>query len=322
VFVSRLLPEVAALGHEVTHICSEGTFAGCRARKAGNGIVYECRLAPTLPTKDMGVYITTAIALAFHALPHVYTSDAAVCHDIHGSLACLAAKEQGTRCAVYIHMPSGSPVEGEALRQCRAIANSGFTAELLKSVHGADASVAYPAPPYPVEAVDGSKFRSGEPLVVIPSRFQFNKNPGWVLKALERLRERGYRFRAALFGRGASLYGYRYEWLEVLDSVPEEVKVGLYRAATVTVMPSTWEPFGLVALEAIALGSPVLVHRNTGVSEVLNGLGVVDESSIEEVLQQLLGDARHAEELLYRQRGLPIVRRTWRDVASEILSLL
>jgi glycosyltransferase involved in cell wall biosynthesis len=43
----------------------------------------------------------------------------------------------------------------------------------------------------------------------------------------------------------------------------------LYRAADLYVMPSVSEPFGLTALEALANGTPILVSKQSGVSEVL-----------------------------------------------------
>jgi glycogen synthase len=43
----------------------------------------------------------------------------------------------------------------------------------------------------------------------------------------------------------------------------------LYRAADLYVMPSISEPFGLTALEALANGTPILVSRQSGVSEVI-----------------------------------------------------
>lgn len=43
----------------------------------------------------------------------------------------------------------------------------------------------------------------------------------------------------------------------------------LYRAADLYIMPSVSEPFGITALEALANGTPILVSKQSGVSEVL-----------------------------------------------------
>ncbi len=50
----------------------------------------------------------------------------------------------------------------------------------------------------------------------------------------------------------------------------------LYRNASCFVMPSLSEPFGLVALEAIGHGVPVVVSKQSGVSEVLDHAFAVD----------------------------------------------
>lgn len=50
----------------------------------------------------------------------------------------------------------------------------------------------------------------------------------------------------------------------------------LYRLANCFVMPSTSEPFGLVALEAIAQGTPVIISKQAGVSEVVGHSFKVD----------------------------------------------
>ena len=44
----------------------------------------------------------------------------------------------------------------------------------------------------------------------------------------------------------------------------------LYQLAKLHILPSTFEPFGLVTLEAMACGCPVAVSINSGVAELLN----------------------------------------------------
>ena len=41
------------------------------------------------------------------------------------------------------------------------------------------------------------------------------------------------------------------------------------KKATVSVFPSRWEPFGIVCLEALSMGCPVVVSKGTGLEEVL-----------------------------------------------------
>ncbi len=58
--------------------------------------------------------------------------------------------------------------------------------------------------------------------------------------------------------------------------VRSEEAMTLYRQAGCFVMPSASEPFGLVALEAIANGAPVILSRQSGAAEVVSNGFTVD----------------------------------------------
>ena len=49
----------------------------------------------------------------------------------------------------------------------------------------------------------------------------------------------------------------------------------VYRAVDFTVMASRYEPFGLVAVESLLCGTPVLLADNIGCSEVMRAPGVI-----------------------------------------------
>lgn len=60
-----------------------------------------------------------------------------------------------------------------------------------------------------------------------------------------------------------------------------------YTVADLFVMPSISEPFGLVALEAIGYGTPVLISRQSGVSEVIRNCLKVDFWDTEEMANKI-----------------------------------
>jgi glycosyltransferase involved in cell wall biosynthesis len=60
--------------------------------------------------------------------------------------------------------------------------------------------------------------------------------------------------------------------------VPGPVLRALYRGATVTVVPSRHEGFGLPAVEAMASGTPVVAAAAGALAEVLGGAGVLFEA--------------------------------------------
>jgi glycosyltransferase involved in cell wall biosynthesis len=66
-----------------------------------------------------------------------------------------------------------------------------------------------------------------------------------------------------------------------------------YRAADVLVMPSVSEPFGIVPLESLVNGTPVLISKQSGVSEVLRHALKVDFWDINEMVNQLVSVLDH-----------------------------
>lgn len=62
----------------------------------------------------------------------------------------------------------------------------------------------------------------------------------------------------------------------------------IFRAADLYVMPSVSEPFGLTALEAVSNGTPVLVSKQSGVSEILQHALKVDFWDINEMANKIL----------------------------------
>ena len=83
--------------------------------------------------------------------------------------------------------------------------------------------------------------------------------------------------------------------------IPEEGKADYYRLADAYVMPSRGEGFGIVFLEAMACGIPVLGSRVDGSREALldGKLGlIVDQSDRNELISGIL-------QTLARPRGVP-----------------
>ena len=103
---------------------------------------------------------------------------------------------------------------------------------------------------------------------------------------------------------------------------PEELR-RLYARADVFVMPSASEPFGLAALEALQHGTPVIVSRSAGVSEVVRHVLRVDYGDVEDLASKILSVL--AFEPLRRAlsaRGLAEVRTlSWSDSAAACVAV-
>jgi len=58
--------------------------------------------------------------------------------------------------------------------------------------------------------------------------------------------------------------------IEILDITSDEALASLYRSATISVIPSLKEPFGMVTTESLASGTPVVGTRSGAIPEILD----------------------------------------------------
>ena len=90
----------------------------------------------------------------------------------------------------------------------------------------------------------------------------------------------------------------------------------------VFVMPSVSEPFGITPLESIGYGTPALISKQSGVSEVLRNVLKVDFWDIDEMANQmaaiLQNDALRDE--LYMQSYSELQHFSWDDSAEKLLN--
>jgi glycogen synthase len=107
-----------------------------------------------------------------------------------------------------------------------------------------------------------------------------------------------------------------------LGWIGDDVLHSLYRIADVCVVPSIYEPFGLVALEAMASGCPCIVADTGGLREVVphEEVGLRfrsrDPQALAEVTIRVLSDHDLGERLV--AEGLEHIRRfDWTDVAER-----
>jgi len=173
-----------------------------------------------------------------------------------------------------------------------------------------------------------------ERLVFHIGRIVPEKGAGILLETLPRLLAQ-HDVRLVIAGSGP----YRHELerraaqLGVRDRVhftgyiPDEVARALYRYCDVAVVPSTYEPFGIVALEAMAEGAPLVVSDVGGLASIVqhevNGLkalpGHVD--SLAEQIERLLGDTAFARRLAEEGRRQVRERYSWDSVARSTLAV-
>lgn len=144
------------------------------------------------------------------------------------------------------------------------------------------------------------------------------KNLLTLLRAFHRLRQRGLAIKLVLAGRlyqkghDASLpkflAGNEFASDVIFTGpVPEEDLPGLYRAASALAFPSLHEGFGIVPLEAMACGVPVVSSPGGALEEVIENGGWLlrdpsDDAELADALEMVLRDQRCRNELI--ERGL------------------
>ena len=169
-----------------------------------------------------------------------------------------------------------------------------------------------------------------ERLVLLIGRLVYEKGFQLALEAMPRLVEAvpGTRFLVA--GSGTHEAQLRRQATELgldhhgtfLGWIGDDVLHSLYRIADVCVVPSIYEPFGLVALESMASGCPCIVADTGGLREVVpHGAAGLrfrarDPRSLGEMVERVLTDAELHDRLV-AEGSEHILGFDWADVARS-----
>jgi glycogen synthase len=88
------------------------------------------------------------------------------------------------------------------------------------------------------------------------------------------------------------------------------------------VMPSVSEPFGLVPLEAIGYGTPAMVSKQSGVSEVITNFLKVDFWDVNEMANQICAVVQNdgMRDELINQSYKEYCRLTWDNAAAKMIN--
>ena len=222
--------------------------------------------------------------------------------------------------------------EGVA-RADRVIAVSRYTAERLGHEYGVPRRrlrVVH-------NAIDGGRREKrgptdgDAPLVLFAGRVTWQKGPEYFVEAASRVARELPEARFAVAGAGDRLPALRERVRQLglerrvlfTGFLPPEELDRLYRRADLYVMPSVSEPFGLTALEALRNGTPVIVSRGAGVSEVVRNVLTVDFGDVEDLASKILSVLLFAplSATLSRRGGREVERLSWRRSAERVRSV-
>jgi glycosyltransferase involved in cell wall biosynthesis len=186
-------------------------------------------------------------------------------------------------------------------------------------------------------AIDGGRpqrrgpAEGDSPLVLFAGRVTWQKGPEYFVEAAARVAREMPEARFAVAGSGDRLPSLRERVRQLglqrnilfTGFLPAAELDRLYRRADVYVMPSFSEPFGLTALEALRHGTPVIVSRGAGVSEVVRNVLAVDFGDIEDLASKILSVILFAplRATLARRGGREVERLSWRRSAERVMSV-
>jgi glycosyltransferase involved in cell wall biosynthesis len=167
-------------------------------------------------------------------------------------------------------------------------------------------------------------------LVLFLGRLTIQKGPEFFLKAAKKILEHeDTRFVVAGIGdmlprliNQAVDLGISNRVIFTGKLTEEEVK-HIYKISSVYIMPSVSEPFGITALEAISAGTPTIVSKTAGVSEVFNNCLKVDFWDTDEMANKVIALLRYnaLRKTMSEHSKKEIELFTWNRVAERTIDV-
>jgi glycosyltransferase involved in cell wall biosynthesis len=213
----------------------------------------------------------------------------------------------------------------------KIICVSNFTRNIVINRYGvspAKATVVYNA----VETSNGeaeaaSPLKRNEKIVLFLGRITMQKGPEYFLAAAKKALEKMPNIRFVMAGSG-DMIRRTIEMVAQLGIGQNVTFTGFLRGADVDrvfqmadlyVMPSVSEPFGIAPLEALSHNVPVIISKQSGVSEILTHVLKVDFWDINEMANKILAVLRHPPlQRVLREQGTGEIRKlSWKDSASR-----
>jgi glycogen(starch) synthase len=106
----------------------------------------------------------------------------------------------------------------------------------------------------------------------------------------------------------------------------DDLRLILQRAGCV-IIPSLYEPFGIVALEGMAAGAPTIVARTGGLAEIVEGTGAGllfepgNHHDLADRIHQVLSDTKVANSMRKKAASLITDHYTWQAIAASTVGV-
>ncbi len=182
---------------------------------------------------------------------------------------------------------------------------------------------------------DEAAFNGRSGMVLAWGRVQYEKGFQVLARAVGELRYRVGGLECMIAGRGSYLPELQSQIdvagvgdiIELPGFVSDnELRAATHRAGCI-VIPSLYEPFGVVALEALASGAPLIVADTGGLSELVGGTGSAllfepgNADELADQIERILTDQELADSLVARGRELLEATYSWEAIALRTVDV-
>ena len=219
-------------------------------------------------------------------------------------------------------------LERDGMEQAdRIIAVSHYTKRVIVEKYGIN--------PDKISVVHNAVFPIGDgkkqKIVLFLGRLTIQKGPEFFLRSAKKVLEHEKNTKFVVAGMGDMLPRLIHQAIDlgISDQViftgkltEEEVR-HIYQISSVYVMPSVSEPFGITALEAISAGTPTIVSKTAGVSEVFRHCLRVDFWDTDEIANKIIALLRYEplRKTIRSHQQQEIELFTWDRVAQKTLDV-
>jgi glycosyltransferase involved in cell wall biosynthesis len=166
-------------------------------------------------------------------------------------------------------------------------------------------------------------------IVLFLGRITFQKGPDYFVRAAKKVIEKIDHVKFLMVGTG-DMYSRIIEmaadlgigkYFHYTGFVPREKIDEIFKMSDVYVLPSVSEPFGLTVLEALKAGVPVIVSKQSGISELIQNAIKVDFWNVDDIANHiinLLKDEDYKNQIKQKLNEEQIHQITWYDSARKI----
>ena len=169
---------------------------------------------------------------------------------------------------------------------------------------------------------------AGYKIVLFVGRITLQKGPDYFVRAAKRVLEYNSKVIFLMAGSGDMQRQVMQEaaYLGIGDKVlfpgflRDQELADAYDMADLYVLPSVSEPFGITPLEAMKMGTPVIISKQSGVSEIVKNALKVDFWDVEEMAGKILSVVGYPalRQSLAENARAEADKLTWADAALKV----